>query len=63
MEDTLELVFSRTSQPDEEMIMSIVDLHRVPKRQVLDWFAERRHFSQGRGRMPQRARKAVRPKQ
>ena len=25
--------------------MSIVDLHRVPKRQVLDWFAERRHFS------------------
>lgn len=39
---TLELVFESTQSPNEEIIYSIVDLHHVPKRQVVDWFAEKR---------------------
>jgi hypothetical protein len=39
---TLERVLSQDSNPREEVVLSIVDLHNIPKRLVLDWFKERR---------------------
>jgi len=39
---TLENVLAQSASPSEEVVLSIVDLHNVPRRLVLDWFAERR---------------------
>jgi hypothetical protein len=39
---TLERVFSENPNPRDEIIVSIVDLHNIPRRIILDWFKERR---------------------
>lgn len=49
------MVFSESPRPSDEVIEGIMDLHRLPKRQVLDWFIERRKL----GRKPLRVRKTV----
>lgn len=46
---TLEMVFESTQIPSEEVIYSIVDLHHVPKRQVVDWFVEKRRILRNKG--------------
>lgn len=42
VEATLERIFERTSSPTDAMVASLWDLHRLPKRRALDWFAQRR---------------------
>jgi len=39
---TLENVFSQKPNPRDEIVVSIVDLHNIPRRTVLDWFKQRR---------------------
>ena len=43
---TLEMVHAQNPNPKEEVVLSIVDLHNIPRRVVLDWFKERRERRQ-----------------
>lgn len=42
VEATLERIFEASPRPSAEVVASLWDLHRLPKRRVLDWFADRR---------------------
>jgi len=39
---TLESVLESSISPKEEVVLSIVDLHNIPRKTVLEWFKERR---------------------
>ncbi|KAL6776886.1 hypothetical protein ACKKBF_B03865 [Auxenochlorella protothecoides x Auxenochlorella symbiontica] len=40
--DTLELVYATTQWPSDDTIQSFWVLHRMPRHQVVEWFAHRR---------------------
>ena len=42
---TLESVFLRHNHPNDSVIDGIVTLHRIPRKQVIDWFVQRRKQS------------------
>ena len=42
VEATLERIFEASPRPSEDVVAGLWDLHRLPKRRVLDWFAVRR---------------------
>lgn len=41
-EATLERIFDDSPYPSEAVVKGLFDLHRLPRRRVLDWFAQRR---------------------
>ena len=41
-EATLERIFDESPYPSEAVVKGLFDLHRLPRRRVLDWFAQRR---------------------
>ena len=41
-EATMERIFDETPRPSEAIVKGLFDLHRLPRRRVLDWFAQRR---------------------
>ncbi|CAL8462173.1 g1704 [Coccomyxa elongata] len=41
-EATLERIFDDSPHPSEAVVKGLFDLHRLPRRRVLDWFAQRR---------------------
>jgi hypothetical protein len=38
----MERIFDETPRPSEAIVKGLFDLHRLPRRRVLDWFAQRR---------------------
>eukprot|EP00884_Botryococcus_braunii_P021713 jgi/Botrbrau1/8225/Bobra.0392s0021.1 len=44
---TLEMVYQQSQYPSDEILKSLWDLHRLPRRRLVDWFAERRRRDRG----------------
>lgn len=48
VELTLEMIYERTKWPNDDVIKSVYDLHRLPRREVLDWFQNKRARDEGK---------------
>eukprot|EP00887_Chlorella_sp_A99_P003108 scaffold9.g3108.t1 len=41
-EATLEMVYSKTAWPSDEVVANLWELHRIPRERVVEWFSQRR---------------------
>jgi Homeodomain len=44
---TLEMVYQQNKFPSDEVLRSLWDLYRLPRRRLIDWFADRRRQDHG----------------
>jgi hypothetical protein len=60
-EKTLEMIFARTEWPNDDVVASMWDLHRMNKLDVVKWFQERRRETRGGSRERRRGGAAPTP--
>ena len=56
VEATLERLYEESQRPSDEMLQSVLQLHKgVPRKKLVDWFGQRRRMDTGNhGRKQQR---------